>query len=320
MLKGESMFCPQCGAQNLDGAKFCASCGAPLASRLARPQASGAAGPQTPGMPQVPGQQGVSQVSGASSQPSQQPGVPQVPGAAPYGRSQWSAPVQPTMRRRVPVVPIVCAGVAVIAAIAALLIFVVLPPIQLAHTRFNGSVELSASGSTFLKVTGAGDTMTVSSALFSSSSDDEAFTGTVDSVTDDGDGVIYRLKNVTYSGSASEDAEISIRTPKGASSSKPYGKYVIVMSSIESGQRVLASVTFDYISDSKAKFEMAGAYGDPSDTSSVAWADATSDSYDPNGSHDNGTYMDDDLSGSSTGAGSSSFDGDSLSLDISVKA
>ncbi len=31
------MFCPKCGTKNVDGAKFCAACGAPLLSASAYP-------------------------------------------------------------------------------------------------------------------------------------------------------------------------------------------------------------------------------------------------------------------------------------------
>jgi uncharacterized membrane protein YvbJ len=45
------MFCPQCGAQNADGAKFCASCGAGLAKTAAPARAASAAvGTRTSGL------------------------------------------------------------------------------------------------------------------------------------------------------------------------------------------------------------------------------------------------------------------------------
>lgn len=40
------MFCPKCGAQNEDGARFCRACGAPMVSGAATPQAPQATQPQ----------------------------------------------------------------------------------------------------------------------------------------------------------------------------------------------------------------------------------------------------------------------------------
>ena len=55
------MFCPQCGAQNKDGAKFCSSCGTPLPTPQGAPQPAGAqtphGAPQTTDAPQTVGVQ-----------------------------------------------------------------------------------------------------------------------------------------------------------------------------------------------------------------------------------------------------------------------
>jgi hypothetical protein len=86
------MFCPKCGTQNPDGAKFCKGCGAPLGGR---PAAAPYAGAPTPGAAPTPG------VPGAAP-------VPGVPGAAP------TPAMGPRLRARVPAIVAVVAVVAVL--------------------------------------------------------------------------------------------------------------------------------------------------------------------------------------------------------------
>lgn len=324
MLKGEPMFCPQCGAQNLDGAKFCASCGAPLASRLARPQASGAAGPQTPGMPQVPGRQAP---GGAYVTGQQQAPRPGFPGQPAYGVQSAYAGVAGVPKRGNRVTkPLIIAGGAVAAVVVALLaVFLIVPTITGASSRFNGSFEISMSDSSPITVTGSGNTMTVSMSsggLFSSSSSTSTLTGTVDKVTKVDDGMAYKLKDVTYSGDSSgvEELEATILVPRDASSKNPYGRYAIVLEQVGNGDRTLASLVFDYTNDKTARLFVPIAYGDESSTThdDLAWADATSSSFDPDGSHDNGGTITYELEGSSSGQGSSSFTVSGIAYDLEV--
>lgn len=64
------MFCPKCGAQNPDGAKFCKGCGAPLGGR---PAAAPYAGAPTPGAAPTPGMPAAAPVSGAAPTPAMGP-------------------------------------------------------------------------------------------------------------------------------------------------------------------------------------------------------------------------------------------------------
>lgn len=323
MLKGESMFCPRCGAQNPDGAKFCAGCGAPLASRPAQPQSPGAAGLQTQGAPQVPGRQ----VPGGAYAPGQQQGTrPGIPGQPAYGANSAYAGVAGAPKRgnRATRPLIIVGGAAAAVVVVLLAVFLVAPAITGANARFNGSFEIDVSGSP-LTVTGSGNTMTVgispSSSFFSSSSGG-TITGTVDKVAKVDDSMAYKLKDVTYSGDGSnvDELEATIVVPRGASTKNPYGRYAVIVEQVASGSRALVSIVFDYTNDQKAKLTMPFAYGDESTTThdDLAWADATSSSYDPEGSHDNGGAIYYDLEGSSSGPGSSSFSATGTPYDIEV--
>lgn len=313
------MFCPKCGAQNPDGARFCGSCGAPFAARA----------PQ-PAQPQSSAPQGVPQQPGAPSQAAspQQPGAaqPQQPGSWQPAAPSAYAGMPPTPRRPNRLaVPIIAIGAAVAVVAALLIAFVAVPTITGANSRFNGSFEISMSGSP-ITVTGSGNTMTVSmssGSLFSSSSSSgNVLTGTVDKVTKVDDGMAYKLKDVTYSGDSSgvDELEATILVPRGASSKNPYGRYAIVVEQVGNGDRALASVVFDYTDDQTAKLSVPIAYGDESSTThdDLAWADPTSSSFDPDGSHDNGVTITYDLEGSSSGQGSSSFTVSGIAYDFDV--
>lgn len=80
------MFCPKCGAQNPDGAKFCKGCGAPLGGRPATASYAGAPG---------------------ATSPSTMPGT--MPGAVPMGAGKPRPKVKP---------PAVIAVVAIVAVLA----------------------------------------------------------------------------------------------------------------------------------------------------------------------------------------------------------
>jgi hypothetical protein len=72
------MFCPRCGARNVDNARFCSSCGAPLGVRNIPPAGTG----ENPGTGAWGGQQPVQPVPGAASP------AP----ARPRGRLRWVVP------------------------------------------------------------------------------------------------------------------------------------------------------------------------------------------------------------------------------------
>jgi hypothetical protein len=95
------MFCPKCGAQNPDGAKFCKGCGAPLGGR---PAAAPHAGAPTPGAAWTPGVPGAAPTPGV---PAAAP-VPGMPGAT-------STPAMgPRLKARVPAIVAVVAIAAVL--------------------------------------------------------------------------------------------------------------------------------------------------------------------------------------------------------------
>lgn len=312
------MFCPKCGAQNPDDAMFCGSCGAPFAARAPQPARPQPTAPQ--GAPQQPG----APFQAASPQ---QPGAaqPQQSGSWQPAASSAYAGVPPTPRRPNRLaVPVIAIGAAVVVAAALLIAFVTVPTITGANSRFNGSFEISMSGSP-ITVTGSGNTMTVSmssGSLFSSSSSGNTLTGTVDKVTKVDDGMAYKLKDVTYSGDSSgvDELEATILVPRGASSKNPYGRYAIVLEQVYNGNRTLASLVFDYTNDKTARLFVPIAYGDESSTThdDLAWADATSSSFDPDGSHDNGGTITYELEGSSSGRGSSSFTVSGIAYDLEV--
>ncbi len=115
------MFCPKCGTQLPDGSQFCSECGASIEQPSAQiPQP--AVQPAQPVQPEQPAQTFGAQPTYQQQQFGEQPQF----GAQPA----YAAPVygQPAVKKKVPVVPIVCGVVG--AAIVAFLIvlFVVIIP------------------------------------------------------------------------------------------------------------------------------------------------------------------------------------------------
>lgn len=290
------MFCPKCGTKNDDGARFCANCGAPLA----RPAAQAQGGPAAP----------------AAGMAGQQ--------AAPYAAHQSPYSVPPmAVKPKVNRLPLIGGIAAAAVAIILVVVFVVLPPIQLANSRFNGSFDLSLSGTPIVSISGNGDQMTLGmsySGFFSSGQN--TISGTVDSVSRADDDLAYKLKNVSLSGTDSgetQNMELTLVVPKDASTAKPYGRYAVVMSGVEDGSEILMSIVFTYTSSSVAKLEMVYAQGDASASDdSLQWANVLSASYDPYGNHDNGQGVGYDLTGSANGAGASAFSMNGSDVDVRV--
>lgn len=84
------MFCPKCGAQNPEGAKFCKGCGAPLGGRPATAPYAGA--------------------PGAMPSPSTMPGT--MPGAVPMGAGKPRPKVKPPVVAVVAIVVVLAIGLA----------------------------------------------------------------------------------------------------------------------------------------------------------------------------------------------------------------
>lgn len=290
------MFCPKCGTKNDDGARFCANCGAPLA-RTATPVQGGS----TDSSKGAAGQQAATYVAPQS----------------PYGVPPMA--VKPKVNR----LPLVGGIAAAAVAIILVVVFVVLPSIQLANSRFNGSFDISMSGTPFISISGSGDQMTLGMSISNYlSSSQTTITGTVDSVSRADDDLAYKLKNVSVSGTDSDEIqnmELTLVVPKDASTAKPYGRYAVVMSGTEDGSKILVSSVFTYTNSSTAKIEMVYAQGDAtSSDDSLQWANVLSASYDPYGSHDNGQGVGYDLTGSANGAGASTFSMNGSDVDVRV--
>lgn len=266
------MFCPQCGAKNPDGSKFCGVCGASLV-RTSAPVPTSAA----PGSHMAPG-------------------------------GYAAAPVVGLKPRRRFGKPVIAAAVAVVVIVAVVLGVFVVPSAMLSRSRYKGSFGLTINGTPYLTVTGNGDQMTLSmqyAGFFSSG--DFSLTGKVDKVTRADDDVVYELGDITATGSDASslgNPELSIIVPKDASASNPHGRWGIVLSDDSSGKRQLMSLVLTYTSDSAGKLELVAAQGNENVTQ---WANVLSADYDPYGSHQNGSSNGMDLVGAGRDGSTTTF-------------
>ena len=278
------MFCRKCGTKNADGAKFCVNCGAELEPPAAAPQPGAPVPPQAtapqPGAP-VPPQATVPQAAPVppTGAPTAPQGMPQQPAYQPPVYEQPAAPAKKKSKA-----PLVIGGVVAVLAILAVVGFVVVP--MLKSGPWTGSMMLdgvSASYDHEFGIKTDGKTVTVYD-------QDDVVTGTISGTREEGDQVFYDVKDInwgswggsSFGASSVTDKVMTIIVPKGASASKPYGRWSVVVSATDTDDDeyplYVRSTTLEFDEDGTGYYEFASEWGKESD---VAAADPTNSAYDP---------------------------------------
>lgn len=271
------MFCRKCGTKNADGAKFCISCGAELASPQPTTQPAGPVPPQaTVPQPTVP-----------QATPVAPACAPVPPQGAPQQPFQQTAFQQPAASAKKSKAPLVIGGVVAVLAVLAVVGFVVMP--MLNRGPWTGTMMLDGVSANYDHEFGIktdGKTVTVYD-------QDDVVTGTIAGTREEGDQVFYDVKDVSwgswggssFSASSVTDKVMTIIVPKGASAAKPFGRWSVVVSATDTDDDeyplYVRSTTLELDEDGTGYYEFASEWGKESD---VAVADPTNSAYDPAGS------------------------------------
>lgn len=271
------MFCRKCGTKNAEGTKFCTNCGAPLeapspAIQSGAPVPPSATAPQpTPVAP-----------AGAPVPPTGAPVAPQgMPQQGTYQPPVYEQPAAPAKRGKAPVI---IGGVVAVVAILAVAAFVVMP--MLKGGPWTGSMMLDGVSASYAHEFG----MKTDGKTVTFYDQDDVVTGTISGTHEEGDQVFYDVKDInwgswggsTFSASSVTDKVMTIIVPKGASASKPYGRWSVVVSATDTEDDeyplYVRSTTLEFGEDGTGYYEFASEWGQASD---VAKADPTDSAYDP---------------------------------------
>lgn len=182
--------------------------------------------------------------------------------------------------------PLVIGGVVAVLAVLAVVGFVVMP--MLNRGPWTGTMMLDGVSANYDHEFGIktdGKTVTVYD-------QDDVVTGTIAGTREEGDRVFYDVKDVSWGGwggssfsaSSVTDKVMTIIVPKGASATKPFGRWSVVVSATDTDDEYplyVRSTTLELDEDGTGYYEFASEWGKESD---VAVADPTNSAYDPAGS------------------------------------
>ena len=290
------MFCTNCGAQVPDGSKFCTHCGSPIAAAPApapapvppAPAPEPASAPEpvatpTPEPAAAPIPTPVNEAPQAAPIPTPVPTAAPVPPAPapaaapvpPAPQVNYAAPtpgagaVPPAKKSKTPLI-IGITAVVLVAVIA----LVVVPMFG----KGGSWSELDLSGNGYnhefcIEMDEDENTITVID-------QDEKVTGTIDSTETDGDNVIYTLKDISWGDwgtslfSSCEQKTCKVVAPKGATASKPWGKWMMIVTAYDASDSTypyyMRSSMFEIDEDGTGTYEFAYFWGHTSTEANTA--------------------------------------------------
>lgn len=214
-------------------------------------------------------------------------GAPVPPQGAPQQPFQQTAYQQPATSVKKSKAPLVIGGVVAVLAVLAVVGFVVMP--MLNRGPWTGTMMLDGVSANYDHEFGIktdGKTVTVYD-------QDDVVTGTIAGTREEGDRVFYDVKDVSWGGlggssfsaSSVTDKVMTIIVPKGASATKPFGRWSVVVSATDTDDDeyplYVRSTTLELDEDGTGYYEFVSEWGKESD---VAVADPTNSAYDPAGS------------------------------------